>query len=261
MEAILELELESEAVDVELDEMNADVSTQTEIELEPVAVTTTTTVLPDISPDPATPDPDLLALALAGSDAAFSLLYRRHYPKLRWHVSRILRDYPNDIDDVTQEAITRAFMRLDQYAGRCKLHSWLVQIAINGALMHRRKMSATAEASSRMVALDIDIEDHEGTRSSLIEHDFPEEDLGYRRFEMKEEVAGILSRMPEGILREALRMKFLEGMTGIEIARRTGVPLATVKSRVWRGLKEAREVVEGMGRGREGGEGKGHKWS
>jgi RNA polymerase sigma factor (sigma-70 family) len=68
--------------------------------------------------------PELLAAAL---------------PKALYHVSRILRNYPDDVEDVLQQACLKAHVHQESFQGKSQFSTWFVQIAINEALMYIRK--------------------------------------------------------------------------------------------------------------------------
>jgi RNA polymerase sigma factor (sigma-70 family) len=53
-------------------------------------------------------------------------------------LARILRNRPDDVDDVLQTASLRAFDKMGQFEHRSKFSSWFVRIAIRSALMHLR---------------------------------------------------------------------------------------------------------------------------
>lgn len=81
-------------------------------------------------------------------------------------VARILRNHPNDVEDVLQEAAIRALVALRQgrFRGESRLETWFVRIAINAALMHirgevqhrRRLTSVEDDGEGDTAALEIE---------------------------------------------------------------------------------------------------------
>lgn len=69
-------------------------------------------------------DADLVITARRGSDTAFEQLARRHSPALRSFLRGVCRD-PALADDIAQDALIRAWQRLDQLRDPAAFRSWL----------------------------------------------------------------------------------------------------------------------------------------
>jgi RNA polymerase sigma-70 factor, ECF subfamily len=85
----------------------------------------------------ATPDDPDRALArqyLDGSEAAFRQLYRRHTPRMRGIVLRLLGRNAHEVDDVVQESWLRACAALDRFRWDSSLSTWLCGIGTHAAL-------------------------------------------------------------------------------------------------------------------------------
>ncbi len=74
--------------------------------------------------------------------------------------------------------------------------------------------------------------------------DGPLEDLAFAQLDAQR-VRGALALLPAE-QRDPIEMGFFEGITHEEIARRTGVPLGTVKTRIRTGLRRLRTSLDGM---------------
>ena len=79
----------------------------------------------------------LIAAVRAGEASAFEDLIRPYEGSVYQTVLRITRNEA-DAADVYQNAIMRAFEKLDGFRGDAAFGTWLYQIAVNAALMHRR---------------------------------------------------------------------------------------------------------------------------
>jgi RNA polymerase sigma-70 factor (ECF subfamily) len=84
------------------------------------------------------PDDRLVELARTRDLVAFEALMRRHNRRLFRVARTILRD-PDAAQDAVQEAYLRAFTRLGTYKPTGKFSSWLTRVALNEALMMRRR--------------------------------------------------------------------------------------------------------------------------
>jgi RNA polymerase sigma-70 factor (ECF subfamily) len=84
------------------------------------------------------PDDRLVELARTRDLVAFEALMRRHNRRLFRVARTILRD-PDAAQDAVQETYLRAFTRLGTYKPTGKFSSWLTRVALNEALMMRRR--------------------------------------------------------------------------------------------------------------------------
>lgn len=93
-----------------------------------------------------TTETGLLARLRAGEDAAFGELVRAHSGRMLAVAKRILGSEA-DAEDVVQEAFVSAFRHLAAFDGRSALGTWLHRIAVNAALMKRRRGRSRPETS------------------------------------------------------------------------------------------------------------------
>src|SRR3954466_14441245 len=82
-------------------------------------------------------DGELVAAVLAGERAAFGALIDRHRAGAVAIVRRMLRD-PLEAEDVVQESLLQAFLRLDELRTPERFGAWLCGIAANLAKMRLR---------------------------------------------------------------------------------------------------------------------------
>ncbi|MFA6046144.1 MAG: sigma-70 family RNA polymerase sigma factor [Phycisphaerales bacterium] len=88
----------------------------------------------------------LLARLRAGEDAAFAELVRTHSGRMLVVARRIVGS-ETDAEDVVQEAFVSAFKNMAKFDGRSTLGTWLHRIAVNAALMKRRRARSRPETS------------------------------------------------------------------------------------------------------------------
>jgi len=139
-------------------------------------------------------------------------------------------------EDFFQETWVRVLERGRQYDGRHEFSTWLFSIARNLAIDHQRRRSPVSFDSlwDRDDPIPFDIP-ATGQPSAF--------DATVQREQNDQISAGMLQIAAE--YRETLVLRFQEGMSLEEIARVTGAPLGTVKSRLYRGLSALEPLVKG----------------
>ena len=155
---------------------------------------------------------EALALRLqAGDDGAFEVLYQRHSAPLRYYLRRILGQ--TDLaDDVGQAVWLRVLRGIGGLRRLDRFMPWLYRIARNEALqeMRRRHRAVELQATEDMPAVEDDSVD---------------------RFDDAAAVHAALDSL-KPLDREALTLRFVQGMTYAEMAEVLGCPAGTVRSRL-----------------------------
>ncbi len=108
-------------------------------------------------------DNELVMRARAGDMRALEALLRRHGRTLYRAARAILRD-DAEAEDAVQEACIRAYRSLNTFRGEAKFSTWLVRIAMNAALMRRRRAASRRE----VVPLDADMAVHTEQGDSML---------------------------------------------------------------------------------------------
>ena len=131
-------------------------------------------------------------------------------------------------EDFFQETWLRVLERGHQYDGKWKFEAWLFAIARNLVLdWHRRKKPGSLESLAGP--------DEDAAAFDLPDEKSPTPLEQVLETEIRTGIQLGLERVP-AIYREVLVLRFQEELQIEEIARVTGVPLSTVKSRLYRGL-------------------------
>jgi RNA polymerase sigma-70 factor (ECF subfamily) len=180
---------------------------------------------------------ELVSELQSGSDAAFDWLVTYYHAGVYNLVYGILSDSA-DAADVTQEVFLRAFRGIRGFRRGSSLKTWLYRISVRQALNHRRwcwrhhrqQISIDAEDEGSNPALDL----KDGEAS-------PFEQLEAR--EMQATVRGALARVPE-LFRGAVILRDLEGLSYEEVAEVLEVSVGTVKSRILRGRRMLKEILD-----------------
>jgi len=182
--------------------------------LAPAAVTTAAPP----APEPAVAE--LVVAVRAGDRAAFALLYRRFARVV--HAVALARVPFADAGDVTQDVFLLAYERLAELREPAAFPGWLLQIARNRAVDHARAPRAVEPSP-----VDIAADPVPGAEAR--------------------EALDAIRALPEAY-RETLIMRLVEGLTGPEIAERTGLSPGSVRVNLHRGMMILRErlgIAEG----------------
>lgn len=167
---------------------------------------------------------------LCGDHQALALLVERYYPLLLAFGVRIT----NDIQ-IAEDLVQETFLRLLKYRGKAPdaFRPWVFRIIHN--LMRDHFRSAFIQ---REMQFD---PDGERPKKWQIEGETVENIVFHE--DLKTKAIFLLQNLPLP-QREVIILRFYHDLSLEEIAGVTGVPLGTVKSRLYRGLQMARKILE-----------------
>lgn len=177
-------------------------------------------------------DQHLLELAQGGDRNGFGELARRWESKIYGFIRRNVRN-AEDARDLMQETFMKAYLNLQRLEDPQRFGSWLYTIALNECRMNFRKGK-----SARLTPIE---EEHEALHDHGIESRSPERTLV--RDEAALRVRRGFAQLPHE-QREVILLKEYQGLKFHEIAEILEVPLSTVKSRMYLGLKNLKRVLE-----------------
>jgi RNA polymerase sigma-70 factor, ECF subfamily len=140
-------------------------------------------------------------------------------------------------EDFFQETWIRVMERGHQYDGESRFETWLFSIA--------RHLVIDWQRQRKMQSLDSLLEPESGTPAEFADAASPSPLNLILTSEEATAVQSSLERLPI-IHREVLLLRFQEDLPLSEIGRVLGVPLATVKSRLYRGLEGLRALIMGQ---------------
>lgn len=180
---------------------------------------------------------ELVTELQSGSDAAFDWLVTHYHAPVYNLVYGILSDAA-DAADVTQEVFLKAFRGIRGFRRGSSLKTWLYRIAVREALNQRRwwmrhlKWQTSMDGNGSDESPAVQLEAGEQT---------PYEQLATR--EVGALVRRALAEVPAAF-RSAVVLRDLEGLSYEEIAEVLEVSVGTVKSRILRGRRALREILE-----------------
>jgi RNA polymerase sigma-70 factor (ECF subfamily) len=166
----------------------------------------------------ASEDAEFVRRAIAGDGAAFTALYERYARMI--HGVLLARVRTADVDDLVQDVFLSAWTHLERLRDAAAFGGWLAMIARNRATDFTRR-------SVEAVDLPVSLQAHDATAASAEAH----------------AVLDVIRALPE-TYRETLMLRLVEGMTGPEIAARTGLTGGSVRVNLHRGMKLLREKLD-----------------
>ncbi len=169
------------------------------------------------------PDEDLVRRASRGDRAAFGDLYTRYAGMV--HAILIARVPHAEAEDLVQEVFMQAMRKLALLRAPGAFRGWLGSIARNRATDYHRSAQPRAAIDEVRMA------------------ERPRQDARQEALAALEAIR----KLPEAF-RETLIMRLVEGMTGPEIADRTGMTHDSVRVNLSRGMKLLREQLGGSAR-------------
>ena len=164
-------------------------------------------------------DAQLLARVVEGDHDAFNEIMRIHENRVFSVCLRIMGDREKALD-ATQETFLTAFRKAHQFKGNAAVGTWIYRIAVNTCYDQLRKQK---RRPSEPMPDYLDPADHKAQDAV--------ESAGVRP-ELRE---ALDSLPPE--FRAAVVLSDVEGMSLPDAAEVLGVPVGTVKSRVFRGRR------------------------
>jgi RNA polymerase sigma-70 factor (ECF subfamily) len=197
---------------------------------------------------------DLLRKAQSGDRASYGQLVVTYQDRLYNALLRMVGD-SEEARELTQEAFTRGLMKLSSFRGDASPYTWLFRIAVNLAISHLRKVQR-----HRVFSLDAPARNGNGRyaddqAASLAERvaggtsasgggtsdsQPPPDDL--ERRELHGQVLAALGRL-DAEYRAVLVMRDVEGFDYQQMADVLGLPLGTLKSRLFRARLALRDEL------------------
>jgi RNA polymerase sigma factor (sigma-70 family) len=174
-------------------------------------------------------DEALVALVARGDEGALAELYDRVGRVAYGLAFKVLRD-----DRLAEDAVQEAFLVVWRTAAGfradiAKASTWIL------TLVHRRAVDIVRREERRRADPLDDLDRDAGTSESA-------EDEAWLGFERRR-VQGAVQQLPYA-QREAIELAYYGGFSQSELAERLGLPLGTIKSRMFAGLARLRELLD-----------------
>jgi RNA polymerase sigma-70 factor (ECF subfamily) len=177
-------------------------------------------------------DGELITKAIGGRADSFEELVKRYQRPITGYVFRMLGDYESSLD-VTQEVFIKVYNSLHKYSAEYKFSTWLYRIAHNAAIDHMRRNSVNAQS--------LEAENADGTYQLQVESGRPSPEQDHERTEWRAEIDAVVKLLPSAY-RDLILLRHSRDLSYDEIADVTGLPLGTVKNRLFRAREMMRNI-------------------
>jgi RNA polymerase sigma factor (sigma-70 family) len=174
-------------------------------------------------------------LAIGGDQKSFKFLMNR-YQNAIYHTMYKMVGNKEDSDDLTQEAFSKAFNKIESYQPRYAFSTWLFKIASNNCIDHIRK--------KRLVLLSID-ETIEKEGAQTFSNNLKSTNLDPEQKFIQQQRIKLMRTLMKQLsekYRLMIELRFFEELSYDEIAKELDIPLGTVKAQLFR----AKELLYGL---------------
>ncbi|MDF0666882.1 MAG: RNA polymerase sigma factor SigZ [Nitrospira sp.] len=156
---------------------------------------------------------------------------------LRAFIAKRIND-KGHVDDILQDVFVRVHRRLDTVNDPHRIVSWIYQVTRHAIIDHYRKPGRQREVPAGLSS-ELEVLNEVLSMSDMT----PDGDAG----ELRAELAGCLRPMIERLsqdYRDAITLVEIEGLTQQAAAKQLGISLSGMKSRVQRGRKQLRQMLD-----------------
>jgi len=178
----------------------------------------------------------LVAAAKKGDEIAFRELVENHKGRIYLHAFRIVGN-SEDAEDVRQLVLLKAFLHLSEFKGQSSFSTWITRIAINEAIMMRRKDRRGLE-----VPIDEAIPWDDSPSAPEVADSRPNPEHWYAQLEWREILHSALRALRPAV-RLALLTYGIDELSARQTAEMLGITVSAAKSRITRGRRALRNKI------------------
>jgi len=158
---------------------------------------------------------------------AYSEILNSYKNSIYYTILKMIRN-PDDAEDLTIEAFSKAFKNLDKFKKEFTFSTWLFRIATNNTIdfIRKKKLATTSIHTS--------FKDEGGKN---IEVDIKDSDLNPNQLTIKKEkiilVRKFVDKLPEKY-KKLVKLRYFKELSYKEISNKTNSPLGTIKAQLFR---------------------------
>ena len=188
------------------------------------------------------PDDALVGWSQKGDTEAFEQLVFRHRDKIYARAMMMMRNEQEALD-LSQEAWVKSWQRLHQFQGDSSFATWMTRIVINLCLDQIRRQKKMRAESFEQIEEDLGGVE----RQMPVEHVNPTE--GLEKDELRKRIDEAMAKLTEAH-RTVLVLHEFQGLEYKEIAKRVGISIGTVMSRLFYARRRMASLLQGLRRER-----------
>jgi RNA polymerase sigma-70 factor, ECF subfamily len=189
----------------------------------------------------AVPEREQYRMGISSGEAIMSTrteeLWQELHDGLRAFIAKRVDDQGH-ADDILQEVFVRVHRQIDSVNDPGRLVSWIYQVTRNAIIDHYRKPGRQREVpaglSSELAVLP---------ESSVLPEMIHDGDAAESRAELACCLRPMIERLPNDY-RDAISLVEIDGLTQQAAAKQTGISLSGMKSRVQRGRKQLKAMLD-----------------
>ncbi|MSU33262.1 MAG: sigma-70 family RNA polymerase sigma factor [Pedosphaera sp.] len=191
---------------------------------------------------PSASDEELVKWSQCGATEAFEQLIFRHRDKIFARAMIMMRNEDQALE-LSQEAWVKAWQRLVQFQGDSSYTTWMTRIVINLCLDQLRRQKRV-----RVESID-ELEEESGGVERLMPIIDSNPTVGMEQVELRRHIDEALGQMSEAH-RTVVVLHEFEGLEYKEIAKRVGISMGTVMSRLFYARRRLATLLVGIKRER-----------
>src|SRR5215468_7125794 len=180
---------------------------------------------------------EFVTAAKNGDSVAFETLCKQAATMV-FKIARRMTATKEDAEDVVQESFQLAFIHLKKFKGDSRFSTWLTRIVTNTALMHLRK---------NRVRRELPLEEWSEYQPHFSPFEVEDQSLNPEQLYAQKEHHRMLVQAVNELdprLRKAIETLEFDERSTTEVARMTGMPVGTLKARLFRGRRKLRQLLD-----------------
>ena len=189
-------------------------------------------------------DKALVRRAISGEQRAYSELVKRHKRGIERLIRPITRNATTDeVEDLVQEAFTKAFLHLNSYSEEYAFSTWLYRIATNHSIDYLRRKKLSVFSISAPPGGGGDRGDDESKDFEITDMSWIPEQLMLAE-ERTSIIEDAINQLPENY-KKIIKLRHTDDLEYDEIAKVLNLPMGTVKVHLHRARAALGRMLEG----------------